>query len=301
MLLVSYLNQLTFNCLCTILGLFLGLLGGLVPTKAQKSCSTSSLERETENLTLSFPVTTIFFFSFTGGKEQHPTSKNRRSSSFCGALHAALLVLKFQGIMALVATPLASSLSPPKKTASPSFILRLLVTRATSFWGASNLEDRRSRSALTQRSNRWVPHFKQGNEKLCSGFDLSGPVAIDETMITLKKKLNFSIPRWVFLLGVYLCVCEVLWVLFFLCGVFQAVFLGLKERMNDGVEFELNLQREWRFEWFENWELKMENELICLLCYVCIIMITNMKGWTNDRDRHNRDTRERERERFRPD
>jgi len=45
--------------------------------------------------------------------------------------------------------------------------------------------------------------------------------------------------------------------------------------MNDGVEFELNLQRDWRFEWFENWELKIEKELVCLLCYVWIIMITN--------------------------
>lgn len=42
-------------------------------------------------------------------------------------------------------------------------------------------EEEEGGSALTQRSKRCVPHFKQGKEKLCSGgLDRSGVIAIGE-------------------------------------------------------------------------------------------------------------------------
>jgi hypothetical protein len=55
------LHLLTSNCLCTIRGLFFGLLGGLAPTIFRKSSSTSSFNRETANFTFSF----VFAFTAT--------------------------------------------------------------------------------------------------------------------------------------------------------------------------------------------------------------------------------------------
>jgi len=109
----------------TILGLFLGLLGGLVPRKAQKSCSTCSFESETENLALS----SIFFWSWL---------------VWCGC---GALVLKVQGLRSIMV------------------------------------------ESLTHLRNLWLPHLRQGMEKLWRGFDLSlsATIAVAIAMLLLRK------------------------------------------------------------------------------------------------------------------
>lgn len=206
--------MLTSKYFCTIRGLFLGLLGGLILAISMKSCSISSFERGTENLILSFWGSILCLLTsesiskaFLGG------SIFNLSSIRSGALHAALLVLKFQGLVES-SLPLSSSirgetfnlLAPPLNLRSGemgfSWIMiglwLLGVSRLVGWdWNPLGIEEEDrwwgSSVSLTHLRTLWWPHFKQGNEKLCSGFDRScGGIAISCVVFLCKESLCFG-------------------------------------------------------------------------------------------------------------
>lgn len=156
-------GKIESNCFCTILALFLGLLGGRVPTIAIKSSLTSSLDRDTENFGLSL----FFFFSTTAASQ--------------GTLQAAFRVLRFQGLsessskmesLILSAASLRSSMSFWRMASIPP------LASVSAFWNEITDVGMREDEELEvfgesfmHLRNLWLPHFKRGKEKLWRGLD----------------------------------------------------------------------------------------------------------------------------------
>lgn len=215
-------HHLTSNFLWTIRALFFGLFGGLAPTIFRKSSSTSSFKSRTAKPILSFAFTLHPSFIC----DEEPDSIF--FSSF-GAVHAALLVRRFQGQEFRSSPSKTESLSFLDSVATPisrlsvcriisvswweldscsvlriglrAYLLGMSVLGFGSVWNCSTFGDDRGwreegcefGGTLMHLRNLWSPHCKHGKEKLCKRFDLLGGVAMSFQSLCGCQCVSFSV------------------------------------------------------------------------------------------------------------